>query len=277
MIQEVTAKLKEAGKPPITGWVTIPAPGPVVAEPDYKVKPPTLPPPGNPNGFSIPPAWLDPADETTNRRIALLKTDGHYWSRMRWWDREFKNAQHLSTLTLGELGQLIEFSVHNDMHMRWASVPRHPKTGEPLPSGRADGDIRDFWDDPKYDFLGEFYSSHVNPVFWRLHGWVDDRINDWYRAHEAAHPGEVVKATIQNIAWFKKGKWVHTETPWAGPEHDHGHGGHGGHQYDVEKMKKVVEIMFGPTPADKTEKGFTLESLRELSAGQPHLTRFTRF
>ena len=24
----------------------------------------------------------------------------------------------------------------------------------------------------------------ANPVFWRLHGWIDDRINDWFAAHE---------------------------------------------------------------------------------------------
>lgn len=149
-----------------------------------------------------PPVWFDPTDDTTNRRIAHLKTDSHYWSRIRWWDREFKNAQYLRTLTLGELGSLLEFSVHNDMHMRWASVPRHPKTGEPIPMGRDDGDIRDFWDHPNYDFLGEFYSSHVHPVFWRLHGWIDDRINDWFKAHEAAHPGEVEKATVQGVEWF---------------------------------------------------------------------------
>jgi hypothetical protein len=274
MIQEVNEGMKKAGKPPVASWATIPGPGPVVIEPDYKEKPPKLPMPGNPTGFAVPPAWFDPADETTNRRIAHLKSDGHYWSRMRWWDRKFKNAQYLSTLTLGELGALIEFSVHNDMHMRWASVPRHPKTGEPLPSGRADGDIRDFWDDPRYDFLGEFYSSHVNPVFWRLHGWVDDRINDWYRAHEAAHPGEVVRATVQSVEWFKKGKWVHTDVPWAGPEHEHGHGG--GH-YDVEKMKKVMAILFGPSPSDTSERAFTLEALRQLPVGQPRATRFTWF
>jgi len=281
MIQEVNAGMKKAGKTPITGWGTIPGPGPVVVEPNFTDKPPKLPTPGNPTGFTVPPTWFDPTDETTNRRIAHLKTDGHYWSRMRWWDREFKNAQYLSTLTLGELGALIEFSVHNDMHMRWASVPRHPKTGDPIPTGRADGDIRDFWDDPKYDFLGEFYSSHVNPVFWRLHGWVDDRINDWYQAHVAVHPGEVVKATVQGVEWFKKGKWVHTDSPWAGPEHDHGHG-HGGQHYDVDKMKKVMEIMFGPSPADKSEKAFsvealTLEAVRAIPAGQPRATRFTRF
>lgn len=190
---------------------------------------------------------------------------------------EVKNAQYLSALSLGELGALIEFSVHNDMHMRWASSPHHPKTGEAIPSGRADGDIRDFWDDPNYDFLGEFYSSHVNPIFWRLHGWVDDRINDWFRSHEAAHPGEVVKNTVQNVEWFKKGKWVHTDSPWAGPAHDHGHGEHERHDDDIEKMKKIMEIMFGPSPSEITERAFTVSALRALSVGEPRATHLTWF
>ena len=52
-------------------------------------------------------------------------------------------------------------------------------------------DFDPMWDDPKYDYLGEFYSSHVNPLFWRLHGWVDDRIEDWFNAHESMQPGEI--------------------------------------------------------------------------------------
>jgi hypothetical protein len=199
----------------------------------------------------VPPAWFDPVDEGTNRRILSLKTDGYYWSRMRWWDREFKNPQYLSALSLGELGALLEWSVHNDMHMRWASVPRDPKSGEPTPAGRADNDIREVWDNPNYDFLGEFYSSHVNPVFWRLHGWIDDRISDWFQAHKAAHPGEVQQNDVQGVPWFKQGKWVHTNDPWEGPdESDHGRAGHAhGPHHDVAKMEKVVGILFGPPPA----------------------------
>jgi len=275
MMQEVNTTMKEAGQGPIRAWNTIPAPGPVVVEPDFSLPGPKLPPPGNPDGFTVPPAWFDPVDEVTNRRIRLLKTDGHYWSRMRWWDREFKNPQYLSTLTLGELGALIEWSVHNDMHMRWASVPRDPQSGTPIPAGRADNDIREVWDDPNYDFLGEFYSSHVNPVFWRLHGWVDDRINDWFQAHEAVHTGEVVPQDVHGIPWFEKGKWVHTESPWAGPDESHGHGGHGaGTHYDVGKMEKVVAILFGPPPADTA--ALTVEATRIEPLPQ-RATRFTWF
>jgi len=47
-------------------------------------------------------------------------------------------------------------------------------------------------------------------------------------------------------------------------------------------MKKVMEIMFGPSPADESEKAFsvealTVEAVRAIPAGQPRATRFTRF
>ena len=248
MIAEVNALM---GGQPIRGWTTIPAPGAFVEEPNFDAPNPILKRPGNPDGFTVPPTWQS-ASEVTNRRIAYLKTDDFYWSRMRWWDREFKNPQYLSTLTLGELGALLEWSVHNDMHMRWSSIPRDPQTDAPIPEGRPDWDISETWDNPKYDFLGEFYSSHVHPVFWRLHGWIDNRIDDWFAAHEATHPGEVQRQTVQGVSWFKKGRWVHTDEPWAGPiEHHHGDGEHAEPPaHDIGKMEKVVAILFPPPTAE---------------------------
>jgi hypothetical protein len=90
MIQEVNAKMVEIGEKPIKGWPVVPPPGPLIVEPDFSAPNPVLLLPGNPDGFTVPPMWFS-ANEATNRRIAHLKTDDHYWSRMRWWDREFKN------------------------------------------------------------------------------------------------------------------------------------------------------------------------------------------
>ncbi len=230
---------KETGKP-VPRWSTIPAPGRAVVEPDFESAPLIIPVAGNPDGYAVPPVWST-GDETMDRRLASLKNDTYYWTRMRPWDRKFKNPQLLRTLTLGELGALLEYSVHNDMHMRWASIPRDPQTGNPVPGGRPDNDVRTLWDDPKYDYLGEFYSSHVNPVFWRLHGWIDDRIQDWFHAHESAHPGAVKPATIHGTKWFEKGKWVHSDEPWAGS---------GGHHPDLKKMTEVARILFGPLKED---------------------------
>ncbi|MGK9429104.1 hypothetical protein ACSSTO_03950 [Bacillus atrophaeus] len=246
MIREVHSMMTH----PIKGWTAIPAPGSFIIEQEFASSHPTFHHSGNPDGFAVPKAWINNLDEETNRRIKYIKTDGFYWSRMRWWDREFKNSQYLSTLTLGELGALIEWSVHNDMHMRWASVPRDPSTGEPLPEGRKDNDIDKVWDTPDYDFLGDFYSSHVNPIFWRLHGWIDDRIGDWFQAHEKAHPGEVKQSRIKGVPWFKKGKWVHSEHPWSGPAMSkRGH-------HDIEKMEKVICILYGePTYMQEVPNG----------------------
>ena len=214
MVLEVNELLQKAGKPAIEPWSTIPAPGPVVVEPDYSSSHPIFSTAGNPRGFSVPPAWY-PNDDTQFRRLVALKTPDFYWNRMRWWDRQYKDPAYLSTLTLGELGTLLEWTVHNDMHMRWASGPRDPRTDEPIP-GREDWDIGTTWDNPEYDHLGEQYSSHVNPVFWRLHGWVDARIEDWFAAHEAAHKGEVMRTTMMGTPWFSSDKWVQVEMPWCG-------------------------------------------------------------
>lgn len=242
MIIMVNETAKAAGAQPIKGWINIPPPSSET----------------NDDGFQIPPVWIDDSDPLSNRRIAALKTDVYYWSRMRWWDREYKNPQFLRQLKLGELGSLLEYTIHNDMHMRWSSVPRDPETGEPVPSGRADWDVSAKWDNPVYDFLGEFYSSHVNPVFWRLHGWIDDRVNDWYAAHQEGHPGEIVSANVDEVPWFEKGRWVMTSDPWAGAKDGH-HNGHHHHEMNmparapkmqnVEIMEKVSSILFPPPAA----------------------------
>jgi len=240
MVAEITA---EAGASPITGWRQIPAPGPVMVEPNYAAHQ-SKAFPGNSDGFAVPNAWLDPDDEVTNRRLGSLKSDEFYWSRMRSWEREFRNPEFLRTLKLGELGSMLEYTVHNDMHMRWASVARDPATGEELPAGRDSADISTKWDDPDYDFLGEFYSSHVNPVFWRLHGWIDDRIDDWFEAHDQQQAGSIERTEYGGVDWFKKGKWVQVDAPWSGPNGDKGHP-----TLDVPTLEKVNEVLFGPSPA----------------------------
>ena len=37
----------------------------------------------------------------------------------------------------------------------------------------------------------DFYSSHVNPLFWGLHEWIDDRIDDWFKIYKRGTFGEV--------------------------------------------------------------------------------------
>lgn len=46
--------------------------------------------------------------------------------------------------------------------------------------------------------------SHVNPIFWKLHVWVDARIDDWMEANELTGP----------VPWS-------FDPPWTGPGHHH--------------------------------------------------------
>lgn len=166
MISEVNRILAQAGDPTypkVQGWPRIPAPN----DPDYPV--PALPGMG----------------------LEQLKSDDFYNTVLRQEERRFEDPAVLRTLTLGQLGSDIQFTIHNQLHMRFAA---------PSPAGYRPGSLARpvgrKWDRPAYDWLGDTYSSHVNPIFWKLHGWVADRIEDWKQANNVT--GE--------IQW--KGAWT---------------------------------------------------------------------
>lgn len=256
MVVQYKELMTEAQATPIA-WPEIPQPGA-----------------GGPNGpaNAVPAVWAIPTAPNFERRLAAVKSDDFFWSRMRWWDYQFKDPIYLATLTLGQFGALVEFSVHNDMHMRWSAAARDPDTNEILPLGRPDEDYSTKWDNSRYDWLGEFYSSHVNPVFWRLHGWIDDRIEDWYAAHEWKHPGEVQRVEKGGVEWFKPGTWVQVEHPWVWPESLGGYQhGHGHHDPDlrakrIASAEKIMAILFPPE----------VRALRAERAVQPTITRSFR-
>ena len=231
--------------PPIESWKILPRPN--VQQFSYSEQDdPTNP--GrkiyrfNPSesGYMVPPATplllsqLPGFSDT----LKFLKSPDFFRLVMAQLERQFRRQSYLSALSLGALGNLLEFTIHNQMHMRWSSISRDPKTDEPAMKDSFDFDAK--WDDPKYDYLGDFYSSHVNPLFWRLHGWVDDRIEDWFNAHEAAQPGEIERYEYQGIAWFKPGKWVQVHKPFYWPE---GHHHNGNDQEEIDIMLKVMEII----------------------------------
>jgi hypothetical protein len=203
------------------------------------------------SGNMVPLPSFDPKDERNNI-IDFTKSSEFFYNVMSSMAKIFSNPAVLGTLSLGALGNLIEFTIHGWMHNRWANDngallpdPKDPKTKK----YRDTFDFDPMWDDPKYDYLGEFYSSHVNPLFWRLHGWVDDRIEDWFNAHESMQPGEIERQHYNGVSWFKPGKWVQVEKPFYWPEdmHHHLHDLHNNHedneQKPVENILKVMNII----------------------------------
>jgi hypothetical protein len=253
MILMVRDVYQTAGKEPPKGWATIPGP----VSPQYVYK--EADDPSNPgqiiyqydemqSGFMVPPAtddFLAQFDEIQRPSFHFMKSSRFFTVLMRTFDRWLRRPNILAQLTLAAYGNLLEMTIHAWMHMRWASVPRDPVSGKVEAREPYDVDTR--WDDPKHDYLGDFHSSHVNPIFWNLHGWIDDRIEDWFNAHDAVRPGVIKRATIRGVPWFAQdGTWVLKSNPFdwreIGGGHGHNHGGHGSNvEEEIEVMLKVIE------------------------------------
>lgn len=232
MVAEVYAK---ADKSPPAGWAALP--GAAVPQTVYNettasgAKKFVFDPEAS--GFMVPPPARD--DETDR----LLKSPSFLGGVMRPLQRLFRSTRLLSGLTLGQFGNLLEFTIHGWMHIRWTYTIYDPATGTPI--GRESlFDIDPKWDDLANDDLGDFYSSHVHPTFWRLHGWIDDRINDWATVNAA----RITPAIVDDVPWFAAdGHLVHVSDPFYWPSSGHDHHVQHGDESDVQVMEEVMSIM----------------------------------
>ncbi|POA18227.1 PvdJ/PvdD/PvdP-like protein [Pseudomonas sp. FW300-N1A1] len=204
----------------------------------------------NHDGSALPPTWLAEGDDVYAQWVSDIKTAETYHSNFQVWESRYRDPGYLSKLTLGQFGSELELGLHDWLHMRWASVPRDPSNGQPVPFARDTADFAPRWFAAENDFLGDPFSSHVSPVFWQFHGWIDDRIEDWFRAHERFHPAEVSRLHVNGVPWFAQGRWVEVADPWLGPT-THGCSTEPGLQagksveMDPETMKLALRITFG--------------------------------
>lgn len=204
----------------------------------------------NHDGFALPPTWMASGDEQYTQWVSEIKAAETYHSNFQVWESQYRDPRYLAKLTLGQFGSELELGLHDWLHMRWASVPRDPSNGAPVPFARDPADFAARWYEPENDFLGDPFSSHVNPVFWHFHGWIDDRLEDWFRAHERFHPGELSRLEVNGVPWFAPGRWVEVGDPWLGPD-THGCSTTPGLQMgrtvemDPETMKLALRITFG--------------------------------
>ncbi len=140
MIGMVRKHYEAAGKPMLRGWNELP--GPATPQVVYT----EVPDPENPalvvfrrdegaSGVAVPVAASD-----SDRWI---KSPEYFSAVMRPLSLVFRQPRMLASLSLGALGNLLEMTIHNAMHMRWASVARNPVTGEP--QSRGDFDFGDEW------------------------------------------------------------------------------------------------------------------------------------
>jgi hypothetical protein len=214
-----------------------------VADPAYpRIQPWIIPPPPGDEDFPVPRPWFDPTGQGLPLdRLDRVKSDIFYDKRMIQWQNTFTDPTFLRGVSLGEIGVMIELTIHNAMHMRWSASP----SGSRPDPGPTEGDtISTQWDDPRYDFLGDTYSSHVNPIFWKLHGWIDDRVEDWKAAN-----------AVFGIDQFWQGKWLgkmpgHEEGNLASARSEavRGQSGHvHGHEDDThhhgDEMEELVHVI----------------------------------
>jgi len=93
-----------------------------------------------------------------------------YWQKMA---AQLRDPTWLASISLDALGTTLEEGIHNWFHMHWATQdPANPSDTS-----------------PSADFLGSTFSSQVNPIFWKLHGWIDECIELWETAPVTAGTG----------------------------------------------------------------------------------------
>lgn len=82
----------------------------------------------NPDGFSVPPAWVAVDDDEYSEWLHGLKSAEAYHANFLVWESQYQDPAYLAKLTLGQFGSELELGMHDWLHMRWASVTRDPPT-----------------------------------------------------------------------------------------------------------------------------------------------------
>jgi len=174
MIEDVNRITAELNSPygKVTGWLTVPAPGD--------------------KNWPVPEAYTIAGQVPTTEMIAMFKTPDFYWDQIKPREEALSEATFLRTMTLGELGALLENEIHFFLHNRFSAAnPVGYRIQNPMtPVDAVDAK----WDDLRYNWLGDFYSAHVSATFWMIHGWVETRIEMWRVAN-----------SLEKIIWV--GTW----------------------------------------------------------------------
>lgn len=212
MILAVNRQLAAFGEPALVPWRELPRPD----DPDYPV-------PGRNEGEV---EWKSDAFDMELRRRC---------------ERVLEPAV-LQARPLAWIGTYVETFIHDFMHMRWAEVDQGAMARFPrLDPANPNPSIAPAFDDPSVDWLGHPWSSHVNPVFWKLHGWVDQVIEAWRIARG-----------LDSVTWTDD--WVGEGAPHAAPFAidgalsespflaDHAH-----HEHGMDALFRVVNSVPGCT------------------------------
>lgn len=113
------------------------------------------------------PAWKEPA------ATKHFEQESHQFPPLRPKGEEISSLARTKYrgMSLDYLGRRIENGIHDWMHIHWSAEPWFKAE-----KGQHIDDVRNDW-------LASPYASHVNVRFWKIHGWINDRVNDWAHAN----------------------------------------------------------------------------------------------
>ena len=140
------------------------------------------------HGCDMYPAWVQPPEDNDGQQVVTYDTNSPQTGgldQMRRWHETSMNINLIKTrqISLGAFGTWLEDNLHNNLHSRHAdpnggirfdfsqiSLSNLPRLSDPI-------------NGPSNNWLAHPYSAHVNPYFWSLHGYVDEKIYNWLEAN----------------------------------------------------------------------------------------------
>ena len=220
MVDFLREQLVANGQPCLTGWTT--------------------PPESLDATWPVPPGAV--GDSSKGAEVARL---------IQIWAQYFNDPNYLRSKTLSELGHLIEFSIHNNLHMRFATLPLPGDDFQPALAGATPSSIAQpsGFEAPRFRYLGNPYSAAVHPTFWKIHGYVDNIVVAWLYANGYSSISDNCLGEVGCYQW--RSQWsggmgydrsARVEEPVGGSGHHHGHhmDMNGGEQDIASPLEKLM-------------------------------------
>jgi hypothetical protein len=123
-------------------------------------------------------------------------------------------------VSLGYLGSLIEWTVHNafhDLFSRPIAEIQLTSQVNPWRMGTRFFDGTFLWNQKGYEHLGDPYASATNPLFWVIHSYVDQWVERWIASHPSYDEiSDNCQGRRRCYQWLQTAR---VSKPWDGPDH----------------------------------------------------------
>lgn len=121
------------------------------------------------------PGYVDPNTRNYYNSVSRQLANYH---------RQATDAGRLKNMSLSQFGLWLEDGMHNLMHNTWAHPTQwYTSYGPELQQVISSPDQYPMFSHPSNNSLVGTYTSHTNPIFYRLHGYIEARVQSWLDAN----------------------------------------------------------------------------------------------